>query len=202
MRITRTESGLELTFGGAVVAQAAVVEPSLEPVEAVSWEEAVAASASYPGHTVTSLPELLLLRHRAARRAADLPRPGALRARRPGPVAAPWVPGQHRARGLPRVRRPGPARVPGRHLVGARLHRRLGRRHHRAADGARPDDRGHRRPAGAGRAARRHRRAPRVRRDARPSRRPRSTTPTGASWAGPSTCGSPWTRPCSTARGA
>ena len=49
MRITRTEGGLELAFGGAVVAQAAVVDRSVEPVEAVSWDEAVAASASYPG---------------------------------------------------------------------------------------------------------------------------------------------------------
>ena len=56
MRITRTESGLELTFGGAVVAQAAVVEPPLEPVEAVSWDEAVAASSSYPGYTAHPFP--------------------------------------------------------------------------------------------------------------------------------------------------
>ncbi len=56
MRIARTEKGLELTFGGAVVAQAAVVEAVLEPVEAVSWDEAVAASASYPGHTSHPFP--------------------------------------------------------------------------------------------------------------------------------------------------
>jgi hypothetical protein len=49
MRVTEVDGGLELTFGGAVVAQAAVVEQSIEPVEGVSWEEAVAAGASYPG---------------------------------------------------------------------------------------------------------------------------------------------------------
>ena len=149
-----------------------------------------------PRAHVTPVPGLLRLRHRAGRRAADLPR------RRCPPrvtgtarVAAPWVPDDTAARRLPRVRRPRPSRVPGRHLVGARLRRRLGRRHHRAADGARPDDRGHRRPAGAGRAARRHRRAPRGRGTQDVHRARRCTTPTAASWAGPSTCGSPWTRP-------
>ena len=50
MRITRNETGLELAFGGAVVAQAMVEDRSIEPVEAVTWEEAVTASAAYPGH--------------------------------------------------------------------------------------------------------------------------------------------------------
>ena len=49
MRITETEAGLELAFGGAVVAQASLVDRFIEPVEAVSWDEAVAATASYPG---------------------------------------------------------------------------------------------------------------------------------------------------------
>jgi hypothetical protein len=56
MRITRGDEGLELTFGGAVVARAAVVDSALEPVEAVGWEEATAASASYPGHTSHPFP--------------------------------------------------------------------------------------------------------------------------------------------------
>lgn len=49
MRIAEVEDGIELTFGGAVVAQAAVTDQSLDPVEAVTWEEAVTASATYPG---------------------------------------------------------------------------------------------------------------------------------------------------------
>lgn len=49
MRIVVTESGIELTFGGAVVAQASLVEDSFDPVEGVSFDEAVAASATYPG---------------------------------------------------------------------------------------------------------------------------------------------------------
>lgn len=56
MRITRVGEGLELTFGGAVVARAAVVDSSLEPVEAVGWDEAVAASSSYPGHASHPFP--------------------------------------------------------------------------------------------------------------------------------------------------
>lgn len=50
MRITRVDTGLELTFGGAVVAQATTSDLSVEPVEAVTWDEAAAASASYAGH--------------------------------------------------------------------------------------------------------------------------------------------------------
>ena len=56
MRIARVGSGLVLTFGGAVVAQASTSQASLEPVEAVSWDEAVAASASYPGHVSHPFP--------------------------------------------------------------------------------------------------------------------------------------------------
>jgi hypothetical protein len=49
MRINPVDGGLELTFGGAVVAQAAVVEDPVEPVEGVSWEQAQAATTAYPG---------------------------------------------------------------------------------------------------------------------------------------------------------
>lgn len=56
MRVNEVDGGLELTFGGAVVAQASVVDRFIEPVEAVSWDEAVAASPSYPGHTSHPFP--------------------------------------------------------------------------------------------------------------------------------------------------
>ncbi len=91
MRITRTESGLELAFGGAVVAQAAVVDALLEPVEAVAWDEAVAASSAYPGHTAHPFPSCF---------SCGTERPDGLRIF-PGQLsaadgrvrwAAPWVP--------------------------------------------------------------------------------------------------------------
>ena len=92
MRINATQDGLELTFGGAVVAQAAVVDTPLEPVEAVSWDEAVAASESYPGHTSHPFPGCF---------ACGVERPDGLRIF-PGQLpssgngaarwAAPWVP--------------------------------------------------------------------------------------------------------------
>ncbi|MEO7351189.1 MAG: hypothetical protein ABIW17_04745, partial [Marmoricola sp.] len=56
MRIAETDAGLELSFGGAVVAQAAFEDRSIEPVEAVPWDEAVAASASFAGHTSHPFP--------------------------------------------------------------------------------------------------------------------------------------------------
>jgi len=92
MRIAEVEGGLELTFGGAVVARAAVVDASVEPVEAVSWDEAVAASPSYPGHTSHPFPTCF---------ACGTERPDGLRifpgevpSARDGltRVAAPWVP--------------------------------------------------------------------------------------------------------------
>jgi hypothetical protein len=49
MQLARTDEGLSLSFGGAVVAEASYVEQEIEPVEAVSWTEASAASASYSG---------------------------------------------------------------------------------------------------------------------------------------------------------
>ncbi len=92
MRITATEAGLELTFGGAVVAQASVGDQTIEPVEGVTWEEAVAASASYPGHTSHPFPTCF---------ACGTERPDGLRIF-PGQVpsaredrtrvAAPWIP--------------------------------------------------------------------------------------------------------------
>jgi hypothetical protein len=92
MRVTATQEGVELTFGGALVAQAAEVEAEIEPVEAVSWDEAVAASASYPGHTAHPFPTCF---------ACGTERPDGLRifpgqvpSARDGltRVAAPWVP--------------------------------------------------------------------------------------------------------------
>ncbi len=49
MRVTRDEAGASLTFGGALVASAAWGGQDVEPVEGVGWDEAVAASPSYPG---------------------------------------------------------------------------------------------------------------------------------------------------------
>ena len=92
MRVTRTDLGLELAFGGAVVAQAAIVDAPVEPVEAVSWDEAVAASASYPGYRSHPFPTCF---------SCGTERPDGLRIF-PGEVpsmrdgrtrtAAPWVP--------------------------------------------------------------------------------------------------------------
>jgi hypothetical protein len=92
MRVTGSEGALELTFGGAVVAQASVSERSIEAVEAVSWSEAVEASPSYPGHTSHPFPTCF---------ACGTERPDGLRIF-PGEVpsvrdglarvAAPWVP--------------------------------------------------------------------------------------------------------------
>jgi hypothetical protein len=92
MRVTATETGLELSFGGAVVAQAAIGDISPEPVEGVPWDEAVAASASYPGHRTHPFPSCF---------ACGTERPDGLRifpgevsAVREGRtrVAAPWIP--------------------------------------------------------------------------------------------------------------
>ncbi len=92
MRVTETDGGLELTFGGALVASATEVEDSIDPVEAVSWDEAVTASESYPGLTSHPFPTCF---------ACGTERPDGLRIF-PGEVAsvrdgltrvaAPWVP--------------------------------------------------------------------------------------------------------------
>jgi hypothetical protein len=50
MHVNQVDGGVSLTFGGALVARAEPTDEELEPVEAVSWDEAVAASPSYPGH--------------------------------------------------------------------------------------------------------------------------------------------------------
>ena len=92
MRITRNEDGLELAFGGAVVARAELGDQSIDLVEAVSSEEAAAASATYPGHTYHPFPTCF---------ACGTERPDGLRifpgqvpSSRAGQtrVAAPWVP--------------------------------------------------------------------------------------------------------------
>lgn len=56
MRVSAVAGGIELTFGGAVVASAAVTDRSFDPVEAVSWEEAVLASEAYPGRSSHPFP--------------------------------------------------------------------------------------------------------------------------------------------------
>ncbi len=50
MRVNQEGSGVTLTFGGALVAQAEPGGQDVTPVEGVGWDEAVAASPSYPGH--------------------------------------------------------------------------------------------------------------------------------------------------------
>ena len=92
MQVVRAEDGLELTFGGAVVARATLVDRPLDPVEAVSWTEAEAASGSYPGYSSHPFPTCF---------SCGTDRPDGLRIH-PGPVApvsgsrtriaAPWVP--------------------------------------------------------------------------------------------------------------
>jgi hypothetical protein len=57
MHVNRVDGGLTLTFGGALVAQAEPTEQEIEPVEGVSWDEAVAASPSYPGHRSHPFPQ-------------------------------------------------------------------------------------------------------------------------------------------------
>ncbi len=92
MRISESADGLQLSFGGAVVAQAAVTDRTLEPVEAVSWDEAVAASAAYPGHVSHPFPTCFSCgtEHPDGLRIF----PGQVSSSRDGRtrVAAPWVP--------------------------------------------------------------------------------------------------------------
>ncbi len=95
MRVSPTDTGLSLTFGGATVAEAAYADSDVEPVEGVSWEEATQAAASYPGLRSHPFPTVLRVRDRACGRAADLPRrgparhpAGALAWRRRGPLTA------------------------------------------------------------------------------------------------------------------
>lgn len=56
MRLRPIASGLELTFGGAVVARAVCVEETIAPVEGVTWDVAAAADAAYPGHRFHPFP--------------------------------------------------------------------------------------------------------------------------------------------------
>lgn len=92
MHVNAVGDGVTITFGGALVAEAQPVEDEVEPVEAVSWAEAVAASAAYPGHRSHPFPTCF---------ACGTEREDGLRIF-PGPVAplrgdstrlaAPWVP--------------------------------------------------------------------------------------------------------------
>lgn len=92
MRVTRVDSGLELTFGGAVVARATTSDLPVEPVEGVTWDEAVAASASYPGHVTHPFPTCFSCG--TDRRDGLRIFPGQVPSARDGMtrVAAPWVP--------------------------------------------------------------------------------------------------------------
>jgi hypothetical protein len=92
MQVNPADDGVELTFGGAVVARAALAERDVDPVETVSWQEAEAARATYPGYTFHPFPTCF---------ACGTERPDGLRIH-PGEVApasgsrtrvaAPWVP--------------------------------------------------------------------------------------------------------------
>ncbi len=75
-----------------MVAQAAVVDESIEPVEAVSWEEAVAASAAYPGHTSHPFPTCFACGTERPDGLRIFPGEVVLRACGQTRVAAPWVP--------------------------------------------------------------------------------------------------------------
>lgn len=87
----------DLTFGGALVAFAEVdpdeaAEGTLDPVEAVSWEQATAAGAAYPGHVSHPFPTCFACgteRDDGLRIfPGEVPPAGDGRTR----VAAPWVP--------------------------------------------------------------------------------------------------------------
>ena len=65
MHVNRVDGGLTLTFGGALVAQAEPADQEIEPVEGVSWDEAVRGEPVVPGPSLAPLPAVLLLRHRA-----------------------------------------------------------------------------------------------------------------------------------------
>ena len=91
MHVGQSETGLDLTFGGALLAHAAWSEAEVEPVEAVTWGEATAASAAYPGFKEHPFPTCYV---------CGTERPDGLRIY-PGPVAArdgrdrmaaPWTP--------------------------------------------------------------------------------------------------------------
>lgn len=56
MHVSQLDGRLTLTFGGAVVAQAEIADEQVEPVEGVSWDDAVAASPSYPGFRAHPFP--------------------------------------------------------------------------------------------------------------------------------------------------
>jgi len=57
MHLEQAGAGLTLSLDEAVVAEALLSDQDLEPVEGVSWDEAVAASPSYPGHRSHPFPE-------------------------------------------------------------------------------------------------------------------------------------------------
>jgi hypothetical protein len=56
MQLQETGDGLQLTFGGAVIAEAGPATHVPEPVDAVTPEEAEQASSRYPGHTAHPFP--------------------------------------------------------------------------------------------------------------------------------------------------
>jgi hypothetical protein len=92
MDVTHVDGGVRLELDGALVAEAHTGEVDVPPVPPVPYDEAVAASAAYPGHTFHPFPTCF---------ACGVDHPDGLRIF-PGPVApaasggtrvaAPWVP--------------------------------------------------------------------------------------------------------------
>jgi hypothetical protein len=92
MQLAASDDGLSLGFGGAVVAEASYVDQEIEPVEAVSWTEASAASGSYPGFRSHPFPTCFVC---GTEREDGLKIfPGQVASAREGStrVAAPWTP--------------------------------------------------------------------------------------------------------------
>jgi hypothetical protein len=90
MHVNTVDDGLTLTFGGAVVAQAGFSDEQVEAVEAVSWEEAVAASGSFPGHHSHPFPQCFVC---GTEREDGLRIfPGQVEPLHETRLAAPWIP--------------------------------------------------------------------------------------------------------------
>jgi hypothetical protein len=92
MHVVAEDARLSLTFGGAQVATASYADAEVEPVEGVSWEQAGAASATYPGLRAHPFPTCFVC---GTERTDGLQIfPGEVPAARDGRtrVAAPWTP--------------------------------------------------------------------------------------------------------------
>lgn len=110
MRLTRSEKGLELTFGGALVALAWADDRGVTPVEGVSWDEAVTAAATYPGLTRHPFPTCFVCGPQRSDGLRIFPgRVSSAREDRTR-VAAPWVPDRTVTEGHPDDVDPGAPR--------------------------------------------------------------------------------------------